>query len=488
LHKAHYFFNPDKSGGITNSRGDSLSRLMYSVRAGKDAKIVQDATGRYSFDAADIPAIPTEDWMPPLNSMNWRVEFYYTQYATAPDFWQNEGKRWMKETDHFTNPNKTIQQAAAQIVAPGDGEEQKARKLYDAVLKLDNTSFTREKSAAERKNEKLKTIKNAEDVWNQKSGSDDDMALLYVALARAAGLKVYPMQVVDRNRAIFDPNYLSLYQLDDYIAVVEVGGKEVFLDPGQKMCPFGLLHWKHAVAGGLRLSASGPVYAMTPAPTYRDTAVQRVAELEMDADTNITGTVRFVMTGEEALHWRQLTLKNDEEEVKKQFNESLREYVPDGLQADFDHFIALDDPGANLIGVAHVKGNLGTATGKRYFLPGLFFESRGKHPFVAQDKRAIPIDVSYAKIEVDQVTYHLPAGLTVESAPQPTNASWPDHALLKVGSDVKTNSVGVQRTLAYNFTLLDATDYASLHDFYQKVATADQQQLVLTRAPVAKGN
>ncbi len=89
---------------------------------------------------------------------------------------------------------------------------------------------------------------------------------------------------------------------------------------------------------------------------------------------------------------------------------------------------------------------------------------------------------------MDQVTYHLPSGLTVESAPQPTNASWPDHALLKVGSDVKTNSVAVQRTLAYNFTLLDATDYASLHDFYQKVATADQQQLVLTRAPVAKGD
>ena len=22
-------------------------------------------------------------------------------------------------------------------------------------------------------------------------------------------------------------------------------GKDVYLDPGQKMCPFGLLHWKH---------------------------------------------------------------------------------------------------------------------------------------------------------------------------------------------------------------------------------------------------
>ncbi len=36
--------------------------------------------------------------------------------------------------------------------------------------------------------------------------------------------------------------------------------------------------------------------------------------------------------------------------------------------------------------------------------------------------------------------------------------------------------------MAYNFTLLDPKYYSDLHDFYQKVATADQQQLVLTRA------
>ena len=48
-------------------------------------------------------------------------------------------------------------------------------------------------------------------------------------------------------------------------------------------------------------------------------------------------------------------------------------------------------------------------------------------------------------------------------------------------------TVTVDRTMAYNFTILDAKEYSDLHDFYQKVATADQQPLVLTRA-TAKGN
>jgi hypothetical protein len=37
-------------------------------------------------------------------------------------------------------------------------------------------------------------------------------------------------------------------------------------------------------------------------------------------------------------------------------------------------------------------------------------------------------------------------------------------------------------------TRADPKEYGSLHDFYQKVATSDQPQLVLTRASVAKGN
>jgi hypothetical protein len=44
------------------------------------------------------------------------------------------------------------------------------------------------------------------------------------------------MQVVDRSRAIFDRDFLSLSQLDDYLAIVVIGGKEVYLDPGQKDC------------------------------------------------------------------------------------------------------------------------------------------------------------------------------------------------------------------------------------------------------------
>ncbi len=485
VHKAHYAFIPSTSQYITNSRGDNLSRLMWSTTNTAYGKVIYDQRGTYTFDATDVPAIPSEDWMPPLNSIDLKVKFYYTQYATGPEFWEKEGKRWMKESDEFAEPTKALREAVSGMVAAGDTDEVKARKIYDAVQKLDNTSFSREKSQAERKKEKIKQIKRAEDVWTQKSGDDDDMALLYVALARAAGLKAYPMEVVDRNRAIFDPDYLWISQLDDYIAVVNLNGQDVYLDPGQKDCPYGLLQWKHTMAGGLRSGDKGPMYGQTPASTYKQTIVARVADLTIGADGSVKGVVRFVMTGDEALHWRQRTLVSDADEVKKEFNESIRSEIPDGVLADFDHFLALEDYNSNLVAVVNVSGSMGSATGKHFFLPALFFESRAKHPFVAEAKREIPIDVHYPVLTQDDEVYHLPQGYTVESLPQATSLDWPGHALLRIKAASDGSTVTVSRAMAYNYTMLDPKEYTDLHSFYQKVATADQQQLVLARGTAA---
>jgi hypothetical protein len=251
------------------------------------------------------------------------------------------------------------------------------------------------------------------------------------------------------------------------------------------MCPYGNLHWKHTLASGFQLGNKDPV--ITPAVSFKTAVVHRVADLSIDPTGNSKGIVRYFMTGPDALHWRQLSLQNDLDELKKRFNEAMRDDLPDGVQAEFDHFQGLDDPTASLVAVINVSGSLGSITGKHFFLPGLFFESRGKHPFVASDKRITPVDVHYAKLVQDDVTYHLPPGFSIESALQPASTAWPDHALLKIASTTSGNDVKVTRSLAYNFTLLAPAEYPALHDFYQKVAAADQQQVVLTRTTTAAG-
>jgi hypothetical protein len=489
IHKEHFSFHTHIVYGVTDSTGANLDRLMVSWQLPDGKNVDQDTKkGIYTLDLENIQPLPDEDWMPPLNTLKYRVEFYFTTVKSSAQFWTDSAKFWAKDVEELIKTTNGLKRIAADLVAPGDTDLQKAQKIYEAVEKLDNTRFSRQKSHAERKKEKLKDIKTLEDVWKQKSGTDDEIALLYVALARAAGLKAWPAKVVDRNRAIFNINFLSMRQLDDFVAKVTTDGKDIYLDPGQKMCPFGTLSWKHSLASGFVLTDNGAIPATTPALSYKATFLHRVADLTIDPTGGVTGTVRFVMSGQEALYWRQVSLENDQDEVKKQFNESIRGEFPEGVQADFDHFLGLDDYNVNVIAVVKLEGSAATATGKHFFLPGLFFESQARHPFVAQEKRVTPIDVHYAKMEQDDVTYHLPEGYAIQSVPQKSDTAWSGHAELKIASQAAGNTVEVLRTLVYGFTLLGPKDYQDLHDFYQKVATADQQQIVLSRAPVAKGN
>jgi transglutaminase-like putative cysteine protease len=490
VHKAHYKFRPlDMSSyTVSDADGNSLSRLMYSWRFHSDSRVtLNKLNGDYTLDIAEIPPLPDEDWMPPLNGLRWEVEFYYTSATSGDEYWKQAGKRWARRTEAFLDVNGELKKVAAGLVSPADSDLDKAKKIYAAVQKLENTSFTREKSEAERKREKLKQIKRAEDVWKQGAGSPDELALLYVALAQAAGLKAWPMQVVNRDRAVFDQGYLRIWQLDDYMAVVAAGGKEIDLDPGEKMCPFGQTHWKHALVEGLRLSDHGQVFEHTPALSYTDSAIQRQASLKVDAQGAVTGVVRVVMSGPEALDWRQKSLENDPEEVKKKFNEWIRHSLPDGVEGAFDHFLALDDYEKNLIATVNVTGTLGSVTGKRFFLPGEFFAAHANHPFIAQDKREIAIDMHYPLFERDTVAYELPEGYAVESLPASSRAEIPQSALFKIEAVTKENKAEVVRTLAYNFTLFDPKLYGTLHDFYQKVAAADQQPLVLVKTAASKG-
>ena len=477
VHHADYFYDPDYGG------------LMYAAHLGGDAKVKRDVNTA-TLDIQDVPPLPDEDWMPPMNTIRWRVLFYQLSVGSGNEYWKLATKSWAEYVNKFIATNSSLKKTLAGMVNPEDSEEQKARKIYAAVMKLENTDFSRKKSEAERKAHKLKEIKKAEDVWKDQAGGSDEIALLYVALARAAGLKAVPMQVVNRNRALFDVDFLSIDQLDDFIAAVNIGGKDVYLDPGEKMCPYGSLHWKHTLAQGFKLTGEDSVLVQTPSPGYKGASTTRVANLELDAEGNVSGVARFVMTGPDALRWRQIALQNDEDEVKKEFNDSIRDSLPEGVTADFDHFLELEKYETDLMAIVKVSGTLGAVTGKRFIVPGLFFESHAKHPFVGLDQRTTPIDVNYARMVSDEVTYSLPPGYAVESAPGTASAAWPGHASMKIVASDEAKAVKVSRVLAYNFVLLPASDYPSLHEFYQKIATADQEQLVLVKAPAlaAKGS
>jgi hypothetical protein len=498
VHNAHYAFTPFKaflrgsqnatSIDLVDSHGHSINTLIWWPVLPPGVKVITDAMGRFSLDVKDVPPTPHEEWMPPIRSFLYQLLFYYKSAYSQSDFWASEGKRWSKEVDHFAEPSSAIHQAVSGLIAPGDSDLDKARKLYKAVQALDNTDFSRKKGQAELLQLGLRTAKRAEETWSQKSGSSQDITLLYLAMLRAAGLNASDMKVVNRDQGLFAPGYLDFDQLDDDVVILRINGKEIFLDPGEKMCPFQTMHWKHSGAGGIRQSGEGGSIYASPLLSSAENALWRMGDITLDDRGSASGSFHFLMTGQAALSWRQSALENDQEEVKKRFDRWLQSTVPDGVEAHVDHFLGLDDPDVNLIAMVNVHGALGSATSRRLLFPGFFFETRGHDPFVEEEKRVEAVDMHYGEKITDQIDYHLPAGFSVEGAPQDSNVTWQRLAMFGTKTKLAPGEITVARELLRGFTFAKAEDYPALRNFYQKVAAVDQQQLVLAASPIAKGN
>jgi hypothetical protein len=492
VHKASYYFQPN-SDLDTNVLGTQVTRyvngerasyLLYSQRLPAGFQVQHSPAGDFTLEIRDVPAIPREQHTPPEDAARYRVRFYYTPYVSAQVFWDNERKRWSKQLDEFAGVNDTIRGAAAQITAGADTPAAKAQKIYDAVQGLENADFARVKDESERKALHVKAeVKSAAEVWNEKSGSGNDLAALYLALAHADGLDARGVQVANRSRRIFDNNYLTLSQLDGLVIVLRLDGKDIYLDPGEKLCPFGQLAWQHSLAGGLDQGNPGP--AVTPPNSTKDAITAHAAELTIDAQGNASGAVKVLMNGPEALHWRQAGLRQDADEVSKEIKESLTQTLPKGFNVEITGIQGMSTSQGYLSVMAKVNGSLGTVTGKRIVVPAFLFSTDAHTEFVSDEKRERPVDMHFAEQVIDDAIYHLPAGYTVEGAPQAVQLAWPEHAALVVKTQPGPGTLDIKHIFVRAFVLLDAKEYGALRDYYQKVAANDQQQVVLTSGVAA---
>lgn len=487
VRRAHYHFVPTDTSRtitITDSQGHEnvVSHLVYFPLLPPGVKV---RTGLDGFDLVvdNIPAAPDEPYMLPLSSFTYRLIFYYTPYPNGDEFWKAEAKYWSKAVNRFAEPSDRIHAAVAKTVAPGDSDQQKLQKIYAAVMTLENTDFTRQHSAAENKAEGEKT-KNAADIWDQKRGNGNEITRLFIAMARAAGMKAYAMIVTSRNESLLNRGYLYWGQLTDEIAIVNVGGKEEYFDPGERYCEYGRLDWIHTQMLGFRQTEDGTELATAPPAKYQDNATIRNVAVTLGPDGKLEGQIEITMTGVEALRWRQKALLTDEQSTKTAIEKQVQGQVPDGVKVKMNHILELNDSNFALMALLDVSGNLGTATGKRVFFPAAFFETKSK-PMFATEKRENPVDLRYPSAVKDVVTITLVPGLSVESLPKSITTVVPIGAEYKSVYGDTANSYKQVRLLAIANALFETKEYPQLREFYQNAATQDQQQVVLQRTAVA---
>jgi hypothetical protein len=482
--KAHYLWHPT-SKELSDANGNIASVVAWTpiLPPGATVQNKQLPTGRseLSLDIVNIPPIPTAESMPPLQSLSYRVLFYYTPYRTQQEYWKNAGKEWSKVADKFIGPNSSVRDYANSLVAPADTQDQKARKLYAAIMAMDNTDFSREHTSQEDKAAGLRDIKNSADIVTRKRGSGDQLAMTFVALARAVGLKAYLMGVSNRNQRIFLSQYLSLYQIDDDIAIVSIEGKDVFFDPGQRYCAAEHLAWPHTFSGGIRQIDGGTALAGTPAESYTFAHNTRVADLKLDEHGVATGIVTVSYNGDSALYWRQEALKTDDTSLRDALKVNLESQFPGGMEiavTTIENASQYDQPFK--VGYT-VKGPIGSAAGKRLLVtPDLFVAN--EKPRFTDPKREVAVDLRYASYYQDAVRLTLPDILSVESSPDPEKELMQNLAQFNVSTKRSPTSITSFRNIQIGTPIFRPEEYPDLRVFFTKLAAKDQETIVLTHA------
>ncbi len=478
LREGHFSWSPGYGGGIGWApmlpAGFSVKQAQFGVHGSGG----NDAAARFELNVHDIPPAYQEADALPAEETSYQVRFYYGGAYTLDERWRHLGERWKEEMEHRIGHGAATGKAVQGLVAAGDSEDGRLRKIYAAVMALENTDYTREHTSDEDKRSGGREVKGTEDVWANRRGDSNQLAELFVAMARAAGMKASMMAVGDRSREFFFDQYPSLNQLEDTIAVVEVDGKERFFDPGSRYCAYGHLAWQHTSMKGMRETAAGTTLVETPAESYKDSVAVRTAELMLDDAGVAQGKVRLAYMGAEALRWRQAYLREDRAALEQKLVDAVKLHLPPGMEVKLASVANLEDYEQPLQVVFEVKGAAGQRTGKRLLLAEDLFEANSAARF-ADAARTSPVMLEYCFATRDVLLLHLPANTTVEAMPAGVSLPLEKYATYSVKANSAAGTVSVERQLLMGEIFFAPRDCAALRSFYGTVQAKDREAISL---------
>jgi uncharacterized protein DUF3857 len=441
-------------------------------------------------EASDIPAFPTEDYMPPADELKSRVDFIYSEDFFEKDadaYWKKLGKNRNSQMESFIGKRSSMEQAVAGIVAAGDSPEVKLHKIYGRVQQIRNTSYEQEKTEQEQKRKKEKAPDNVEGIWKKQYADGVQLTWLFLALARAAGFDASGVWVSDRQNYFFSPKTMDGRRLDANVVVVKVAGKDMFFDPGAAFVPFGLLPWSETGVAGLKLDKDGGTWIETSLPAASESETRRKADLKLNETGDLEGKVTVTYTGLEASQRRVEERLADDAERKKYLEDELKEAIPVACDADLTNKPDWTNSSSPLIAEFSLKvpGWISGA-GKHVLVPVGLFSAPEKHLFDHAD-RVHPIYFHFPFERVDDINIDLPLGWQVSTLPKPQTV---DAKAIIYNTEAKNDkgTLHLSRALNVDITLLPQENYGTLRRVFQFVRTADEQQAMLQPGAATASN
>jgi hypothetical protein len=439
--------------------------------------------GIISMEAHDLAPYISEEWALPENQVKYRVEFIYSQEskpeAVPAAFWANVVKQQNARLTEFMNSPRTMAQAVAQIVSPGDSGDTKLHKLFVRAQQMQNLNFLPDSPERSEKLERDRRLHDVGDVWTAGYGTQFQITCLMLALTRAAGFQADYAVASKRDEVFFDERWMTPSRLVIPLVLVHLDGQDLYLDPGEPNMGFGEIGWTATGVKALRFDDKGGSWVTTPAMQASQSGVARIATLTLEDTGALSGTVTATFTGAEALWRRDRERREDAASRVKFLEDDLRDDLGPGSHVTLTNQPEWDGAGTPLVADFKVEiPDWSTSAGHRqFFHSGVMVPHAQRTMFKESRTRIHPIYFHYRYQNKDTITVTLPSGWHADQLPH--SRSLHNGAMLFASSATTDGrTLTLSRDFSQNVMLLSADSYQAVREFFDAVRASDDDESI----------
>jgi uncharacterized protein DUF3857/transglutaminase superfamily protein len=447
-------------------------RLTYANVRLSDNFPSSQPDGTMRMEVKNVPAIEHEEFMPPESMLNSRVHLYYAG-GPLSGYWRDVSESAAKVADKWLEKTHFLEEAARQIAPVTDPPETRLKKLYARVQQVKYLSYDQDADTL-----RVSQNKNADDIFRHNYGYGNEINFLFVALARSAGFDASIVSVVNRASAVFESQVLDESQLNALVVLVRLNGENIYFDPATRFCPYGMIPWYEDDATGVRWDKSGGDLLQVNSGASKSSTIERHAELKVQPEGALEGSLEIVYTGQDALELRLSAYEEDDAGRRKIAEDQVKELTPAGVTVDIDSVIGWQDSDQPLRIKCHLHAaRFASLTPHRMLFPMAVFQLHEKNPY-NKTFRANPVYLRYSYVRKDQITINMPNGYQLEAMPPDTDEKTTFASIhLKHTSDGSVLKLERQREL--NGYFFPARTYPALREFTEKVRQRDAENVVL---------
>ncbi|MDX2268223.1 MAG: DUF3857 domain-containing protein [Bryobacter sp.] len=430
------------------------------------------------------PNMPSED-----DTMGWLLVYYSPSEQQNPEkYWKSLGRKMEGEMNRPVKVSGEIKALAAEITAgkTSIGDKADAIAVY-CQTKLKNAYYSANGVTLEERQQFFKKIKedfDTNDALRLKMGRPKDILGIFYALSEAAGLHPTWMAVGSSLSAMFRPNFMDPYLLDNRMVGIPDNGELRFYNPGVPYIPPGMADYDEQGQAALVCDPKDPKLVLLPNSGPEFTVLRRKAKLALSDSGALSGNVELTHFGHFAVAEKRrlesLSPAEREEAVKK----SLEERHP-GIQIAKLTVENADVPmGVLTFRYDFTLEGFGQRTGKRIFFQPAFF-NHNDAPRFANAERKYPVVFRNAFREEDEIEIALPEGFRLEEAEMPGNLQMGEVGKLSLTARVTKDDkeISVRRAFSWGSPtaglFFEAKDYPAVKQAWDRIHEINQHQLTV---------